>query len=606
MATNIEKPKVNKLDCINPATGKSIGKSTIHSIADLKTAIEKDLTVFFLTSTHTQHRIAIETLKRIKDQYDPDFLVADIIGKKWMCSVPGIETLYSNEFSEYCRKQREEFSCEFYTNTKNKSNTLTASAKKILADISKMGPIETEQIIAVCKDSKLCPYEIALVLASSAKVVVADYYYIFNPTIRDLFFKKAGKNLAESVIIVDEGHNLPNRIRDLSTVRLSNLMIKRALKEAKKHGLDEVKEQLALLQEILLVLSRDLGSNNEKLITKDQFINAVSQIREYGELIADLEFMGDAVREASKQSYIGSIASFLDAWQGEDSGFARIINTKHVKNDHLIVLSYRCLDPSSISGPVIQNSYSTIIMSGTLLPAFMYNDLLGFPKNTIERVYESPFSKKNRLNLIIPKTSTKFTLRSEGQYKNIADVCSEITNIVPGNSALFFPSYALRDSVYRFFMDVSSKSCILEKPNMSKEDKLNLLDTFKDAHNKGAVLLAVSGGNFSEGIDLPGDFLKAVIVIGLPLQQPDLEIKSLISYFDKKFQCGWDYGYLFPAFNKVLQSAGRCIRSESDRGVIIFLDERYAWRSYYSCFPEDWDVRIEMNYLDRVADFFEK
>ena len=118
-------------------------------------------------------------------------------------------------------------------------------------------------------------------------------------------------------------------------------------------------------------------------------------------------------------------------------------------------------------------------------------------------------------------------------------------------------------------------------------------------------MLGVASGSFSEGVDLPGDLLKAVIVVGLPLSQPDLETKSLIEYFDKKFSKGWDYGYLFPAFNKTLQNAGRCIRSGTDRGIIAFLDERYVWKNYRRCFPEDWDMVVSTNYMGMIEEFFD-
>ena len=132
----------------------------------------------------------------------------------------------------------------------------------------------------------------------------------------------------------------------------------------------------------------------------------------------------------------------------------------------------------------------------------------------------------------------------------------------------------------------------------------NLLDEFKKHKEEGSVLLAVTAGNFGEGVDLPGDLLKAVIVVGLPLQKPSLEIKELINYYDKKFQKGWDYAYIYPAIIKVLQNAGRCIRSEEDKGVIIFLDERFAWESYYKCFPTDQDIKISKLYEKKVEEFF--
>lgn len=243
-------------------------------------------------------------------------------------------------------------------------------------------------------------------------------------------------------------------------------------------------------------------------------------------------------------------------------------------------------------------------MSGTLLPLNMYKEILGLPKKTETLELVSPFKKENKLNLIIPKTSTKYTERNDKNFKEIATIISKITNSITGNSAIFFPSYKLRDDVYMHLNSLSKKTAFLEVPNMSTTEKSDFLNNFKKYSQIGAILLGVSGGSFSEGIDLPGDLLKCVIVVGLPLPKPDLETKTIISYYNNLFGKGWDYGYVFPAFNKTLQSAGRCIRSETDKGVIVFLDERYAWPNYYNCFPKDWNMQIVHGFEKPIIDFF--
>ncbi|MEM3374719.1 MAG: helicase C-terminal domain-containing protein [Candidatus Woesearchaeota archaeon] len=206
--------------------------------------------------------------------------------------------------------------------------------------------------------------------------------------------------------------------------------------------------------------------------------------------------------------------------------------------------------------------------------------------------------------MIIPKTTTKYESRNQEQYKNIAKILNEIIEIIPGNIAIFFPSYFIMEQINEK-IDHNIKITIKEKQNMTKQEKQDFLEEFKSYKDKGAVLLAVASGSFGEGIDLPGDYLKAVIIVGLPLNQPDLETKSLIDYFEKKFKKGWDYGYLFPAFNKTLQNAGRCIRTETDKGIIIFLDERYAWQNYKRCFPEDWEIITTTDYKKIIKDFFD-
>lgn len=580
-----------------------IGKTVSVLAPALSFALKNDLTIFFLTSRHTQHQIAVKTLKEIRKKHNQGFCVVDILGKKWMCLQGGVNKLYSNEFSDYCKRLREENECEFYSNIRSKGK-LSFNAEKVLEELKKIGASHSEELIKICEKENVCPYEISTLLCKDAQVVIGDYYHVFNENIRTNLFKRGSKELEKSIIIVDEGHNLPGRIMNLGTVKLSNLILERALKEAVKFKFDEAVEHLNLIRNALDFLAEDLNFNKEeKLVKKHEFIEKIEKEKNYEEIISDLIFIGDEVREKQKQSFIGSIGNFLEAWKGPDKGFARIISLKEGFKFPLIILSYRCLDPSLITKEVIENAYSTIIMSGTLTPTFMYKDILGFD-NVIERVYGSPFPKKNKLSLIIPETTTKFTRRSEAEFEKIAKISAKLVNSIPGNSLLFFPSYNLRDNIYKHFHSLCEKTTFLEKPNLSKQEKEEMLERFGSYSKIGAVLLGVAAGSFGEGIDLPGDLLKAVIVIGLPLEKPSLEIKELIDYYDEKFGKGWDYGYMFPAIIKCLQNAGRCIRSETDRGVIVFLDERFAWQNYYKCFPPDMDVKITKLYEDKVKDFF--
>ncbi|MBW2971548.1 ATP-dependent DNA helicase [Candidatus Woesearchaeota archaeon] len=582
-----------------------LGKTAATLAPALKHAIDNKKKVFFLTSRHTQHLIAIETLKEIKKKYDLDFTAVDIIGKKWMCTVPGISNLLTSEFYEYCKKQREEDKCEHYSNTK-KGSRPTTEAKLALDALRRESPCHIERFVELCGKDNLCAPELANMLAKEATVVVADYYYIYNPRIRDPFLSKAQITLPECIVIVDEGHNLPDRIRTLMTVQLSNYMIKRAVKEAKKLDDEQMLNKLTQIQDILNTLSQDMKDGDERHVSKEEFAKMVEKISDYDELIGDLEFAAQTVRQKERQSSLGGIATFLETWNGTDKGYARIISQKETKRESVVVLSYRCLDPSIVSQDAITNAHSTIIMSGTLTPTAMYKDLLGFPESTAEKKYPSPFPNKNRLAMIIPETTTRFAKRNEDQYRRIAEICAEITNLVPGNSALFFPSYFVRDRVYKYFLELSMKTAFIEDPHMDKEEKGEFLERFKKYKDTGAVLLGAVSGSYGEGIDLPGDLLKCVVVVGLPLQQPTLETKDLISYYDEKFGKGWDYGYVGPAFSKTLQSAGRCIRSESDRGIIIFLDERYTWQQYFRHFPMDWDIKTTKLYADRIKEFFGK
>ena len=476
-------------------------------------------------------------------------------------------------------------------------------AESNLNEIKALGPLHVGEVFGHCRKPKLCPYEMASMLAKDAKVIIADYNSVFNTAIRDGLFGRADKKLENAIIIVDEGHNLPARARELLTAKISTFIIDRAMKEANKLELFNALPILKDIKDVINALGFDLNFNKEeKLVRKYEFIDKINEKRKYNEAIAELSFAGDLIREKQKQSYVSSIAKFMEAWQSQDKGFARILS-KDFKNQS-IILNYRCLDPSLVTRDPIERSYATIIMSGTLTPPNMYKHILGFPEGALEKVYGNPFPKENRLCLIVPETTTKFTRRGDDEYKKIAEACNKIVEKIPGNAALFFPSYELRDKVYKEFYGMCSRKKIIEKQHLSKEEKEEMLQEFKDNKDKGAVLLAVSTGNFGEGIDLPGDFLKGVVIVGLPLEKPDLETKELIDYYGEKFGEGINYGYIFPAITKCLQNAGRCIRTETDKGVIVFLDERFAWDNYFKLLPLDMDFKITKMYEDRIGRFF--
>lgn len=581
-----------------------IGKTSVLGPA-LSHALKHKLTVFFLTSRHTQHHIAIDTLKKIREKYNIQFSVADIIGKKWMCLHPGTDKLYSQDFREYCKALLEEGKCSFYAKTKKKNLKPTVEATQLLEELMRSEPFHIEHLLQLCAKEGLCPYEISLMLASRAEVIVADYFYVFNLNIQETFFAKAKKKMEESIIIVDEAHNLPQRVRELLTEKISTFVLQRAITEAKKFHYNETMNIIKELTLILKNLSGDIHQSHETLLSKEEFIRAVDTLDDYDKLMTDLEFIGNEVREQQKLSYIGSVAAFLKAWKGDDAGFVRILAQSYYKGKEVLTLSYRCLDPSLVTKSTIEQAYSVICMSGTLTPTNMYRDLLGFPQGAIEATFKSPFPKENRLHMIVPETTTKFTSRSSSQFKDIARICAEITNLIPGNCALFFPSYSLLNEINTYFSPLCKKTTFLEISHMTKKEKHDFLENYKKYKDTGAVLMGVTSGSFGEGIDLPGDFLKSVVVVGLPLQPPDLETKELIRYYDEKFQKGWEYGYILPAVTKALQNAGRCIRDETDRGVMIFLDERYAWNNYFKCFPLDWDVKITKMYKERIKEFFD-
>jgi DNA excision repair protein ERCC-2 len=584
-----------------------IGKSAASISPALKYVLTKNKTLFFLTPKHTQHYIAIETLKNIKKKYNLNFIAVDFIGKKWMCLIPGVDKISSREFTEFCKDLKKEERCPFYNRIRKKGE-LTKEAKQLIEKL-KRNFTHVEELCEICAKKEFCPYEISCELGKDANVIIADYYHIFHPSVRTAFLTKNKKSLSDSILIIDEAHSLPDRIRQILTYSITNFSLERAVKEAMKFKYLEESRNIQWIIEVLKEFEENLLSKtNEVYVKKEEFVKAVEDKTQmnFEDLQANFEEIGEEIREKSKRSYVGSLALFMESWLEENEGYTRIL--KRVKSDFKrIMIMHKCLDPSVSSSEVFSSAHSSILMSGTLTPTEMYRDILGLEKNrTIQVEYESPFPRENRLVLIVPETTTKYKRRGEREYQRIATYCAGISNTVPGNVAIFFPSYEVRDNVLNFFEAMSRKKILIEKQGSSKRERMDLYYKFKEYADQGAVLLGVAGSSFSEGIDYPGKFLRCVIVVGVPLEKPDLETQALIDYYDKKFNAGWNYGYIFPAMIRAIQSAGRCIRSEEDRGACVFLDERFIWSNYFKCLPRDWKVLITKNPKEQIREFFDE
>ena len=575
-----------------------LGKTAGALAPAIEYALQNEKTVIFVTSRHTQHELALKTVQSIKEKHNIKIFSANLVGKKHYCLQPGAERLRSREFTEYCKALREDKSCEYYENVKV-GEELSPKMKLSLMEAKELQT--SEQMKSACSKNGVCPYEVAIRLTKDAHVIITDYNYLFNPGVASSFMQRIDKELKDCIIVVDEAHNLPDRVKESASDRLTSTMLQRAFSEAEKFEFDEHARKIQQISDLFGRLGLTIEEyQEERFLDKEDFVR---KIDDYETFMKQLEAAGDVVREEQQYSYLGAVADFMRIWfEGDDDGFTRIFSENSFNDKTIYTLSYRCLDPSVVTGQVITQAHASVMMSGTLSPTRMYKELLGALRAE-ELTLQSPFPQSNKLALIVPKTSTKFTQRSEAMYAEIGSHCTKIANKVPGNVAIFFPSYALLTNVSKNMRGLT-KTVFTERSGMTREEKHEFLERFKQYKEDGAVLLGVISGSFGEGVDLPGDLLRGVVVVGLPLGKPDLETKALINYFDNKYGRGWDYGYTFPAFNKTMQSAGRCIRTENDRGVIVFLDERYANEQYKRCFPDDWDVKTTILYEGLIGRFF--
>jgi DNA excision repair protein ERCC-2 len=587
-----------------------IGKTAATLPVALAYALENGKTVFFLTPKHSQHHIVVETLKKIKDRYGKKIVSVDMIGKQWTCLYEGARDLTSTEFSQFCQAHKRNETCRFLNQVlKAGGNDLTEEAKAVVEEIKKKSPLHSEEVLDICKKGGLCPYEVCVEVGRSADVVICDYYHIFHPSVRKAFLGRMGRNLEDIILIVDESHNLPERVRRLMSSVLSEFTFSNAVKEAKALRNETMQGDLEALLDVLLFFGKNM-KQEEMFIKKGEFADEVERglNMKIPPFIDDLEGFGETVLEQPNRyrSYCLSVANFLNEWVDEgkvESAYARILNTYRSETGRRYQLSIRCLDPALYTGEVFNQAHASVLMSGTLLPLEMYETILGIQGATV-RQYNNPFPPENRLLLLTHGVTTKYTQRNAHMWAKIARSLSRVVDLVPGNVAVFFPSYEILNTVLRQTR-IGGKEALVEKQEMKKRERLELYKRLvKLADGKGGVLFAVQAGSFSEGMDFPGRVLDCAVVVGLPLEKPTLETEALIGYYDFKFGRGWDYGYTFPAMNRALQAAGRCIRSETDRGAIVLMDDRFNWKNYKRAFPKDMNFIITEKPEMYVEKFF--
>lgn len=562
-------------------TGKTI--SALYPA--IKVASEFGLNVFFLTPRHSQHQIALDTLKKMGEKR-----TVDIIGKKWLCN-QFYDGLSSSEFQDVCNYLKKEDRCEYY-NKVYKRGEITEEAKLKLDELSSE-ILSAEELRKRCPD--FCPFEISCHSARKSKVIVADYFHLFNPHISGTFLAKTGKNLEDSIIIIDEAHQLPVRAKDLVSSKLTTYVLNNAISEANEAGLELQFEIEKFRDRIEQLAFEKLSGKDEEYLLKEELV-AIFNSLEVG-FLDRLQALVEKIIESGKErSFSSGLLAFIEKWLDSDDNFVRIISQKESKYGQQIEVKLSALLPARITSDIINNSYSTILMSATLQPPEMYAEILGV-KNYQISSFKSVFPRENRLNIIAPIATTRYSKRGDDQYENHAEIIEKVFEASSGNTAVFFPSYHFLEKVNEKLSFGIDK--FVETQEVNKEKKRELLKKFIDS--KKSLLLGVQSGSFDQGIDFPNNTLKCIVIAGIALATPNLETKSLIDCYNKNYRKGMEYGYIYPALQKVVQASGRAIRSEMDKAAIIYLDERFTWKTYrqvllgedYKISREPWrEIRI--------------
>ena len=429
----------------------------------------------------------------------------------------------------------------------------------------------------------LCPFEFSLDLAFVADAIICDYNYIFDPKVSlKRFFDEHKRN---SVLLIDEAHNLVDRAREMYSAVLTKkpfIILKREYKGS------QVAISATILNKYFIEIKKKCSEKGH-LILKELQEDLVEQLEEFIRT-AEIELLQPTKLEDQQillDTYYAATA-FVRISKLYDERFVTYVETDN--ND--IHLKMFCLDPSHQLQQIRKRFRSTIYFSATLLPFQYFMDMLGSPKDDYTLAIPSPFAKE-QTEVYIHPISTRYRAR-EHTKSQILEMLSKLVSERQGNYMIFFPSYQYMKNVYEVFsLTYPDIHTIIQNNNMNEDEREQFLEEFKEDSLNSLIGFAVLGGVFSEGVDLKGNRLNGVIVVGVGLPQVCLERDIIKDYFQSTGKSGYDYSYTYPGMNKVLQAGGRLIRSETDTGVIVLVDDRFLTPRYQSLLPNEWkDFKI--------------
>lgn len=448
--------------------------------------------------------------------------------------------------------------------------------------ITHSGDWSREVLEKQAKKHMVCPFEMSLDVSNWADAVICDYNYAFDPQAHlKRFFSESGKG--EYLFLIDEAHNLVERGREMYSASLykEDLLEVRKLVKAEDpklaKGLSECNQQF-------LELKREcehyqiLKSVSHIAL---KLMNVLSKLEDY------LEECKDAEKKKRVLDFYFAVRSFLNIHDIMDENY---VIFSEMMEDGRFQIKLFCVNPAVNLQNYLEQGNSTIFFSATLLPVHYYKKLLSVEKDDYAVYAHSSFPQENKFLFIGTDVSTRYTRRGESTYQRFARYIAVMAEQKKGNYMAFFPSYRFLEEVHTCFLECVDHEVdsICQVSYMDEEQREEFLEEFEQEREKSLVAFCVMGGIFSEGIDLTDDKLIGAVIAGTGLPQVCTEREILKQYFNAADMDGFDYAYLYPGMNKVLQSAGRVIRTESDRGVILLLDDRFRAMRYREVFPREW------------------
>ncbi len=465
-----------------------------------------------------------------------------------------------------------------------------------------------DEILSQAEKYTVCPFELSLDVASWSDDIVCDYNYVFDPNVYlKRFFQEGVKG--EYIFLVDEAHNLVDRSRSMYSAEIYKEDFLLAKKIIRPHS-KKIEKRLERCNKLLLQMKREC----ENYVIYEEIGTLYFAL--YNLMMDIDEFLQNATRRQidfpGRKEFLDfyfSIRNFLNIYDLLDEHY--VIYSK-IAEDGRFMLKLFCVDPSKNLQKCLDKGNATIFFSATLLPIHYYKKLLSTLEDNYAIYAKSTFSMEQRLLAFGRDVSTKYTRRTAAEYERIAQYIKKTVRCKQGNYMVFFPSYKMMNEVYDSYCHMervisaqendeenptifeSSSDVVwslVQKNNMRELDREAFLQEFEKEGNRTLVAFCVMGGIFGEGIDLKNDKLIGAIIVGTGLPQIGSEREILKNYYDENSGNGFDYAFRYPGINKVLQAAGRVIRTPEDRGIILLLDERFLQRDYDVLYPREWEKR---------------
>ena len=455
-----------------------------------------------------------------------------------------------------------------------------------------------ERMLAQAEKYQVCPFEMSLDASLYADIIICDYNYVFDPNVYlKRFFSEEEKG--DYIFLVDEAHNLVERGREM----YSAVLVKEEILTVKKlvRGKDrKLEAALEKCNRQMLEWKRECETYT---IYESIGAFAFSLMRLMSLLDIFLQSRGEMPERKEVTEFYLNLRHFMNMFERVDENY--VLYSDFDETDRFCLHLY-CVNPSVNLQECLERGKSTIFFSATLLPVNYYKNLLSSKKDNYAVYADSAFREEQRLLFIGRDVSSLYTRRTLGEFHRIALYIQQVLRAKKGNYLIFFPSYRFMEDVYEQFLAVNEQEadCMMQSGNMNEADREEFIQEFSNPRGKSLAAFCVLGGIFSEGIDLKEDLLIGVLIVGTGLPQICNQREILKEYYQEENGQGFDYAYQYPGMNKVLQAAGRVIRTASDRGIIGLLDDRFLRSDYRQLFPREWS-QYEVHTLDSLPEALE-